>query len=571
MNGIVLRWSLPITIGVLALSSCSLEEEGSSAPTWEEFRSKATRVIDGREVHIVEWDLAISEDELRERYQRLLDTASDLSVSTQESIVNRVGGVDDVWSLAQARNLTYCVSNDFGANKARAVAEMDAAARAWEAAANIDFKYVPAHDAACNNSNSAIVFSVRPWSGSGGCAFFPSGGGCVPRTVVMNFADLDTNYGTLAPNMRTVGVFRHELGHVLGLRHEHTRPESGMCFENNSWRALTAYDSASVMHYPWCNGVTTSDLSITPSDAAGARQLYGASTCSGQTTKYATAWQVYDANSLYLDVNTASCGFTATPRYFASLGGDSFNWDTTGASSIYSPTPTGFRVYVRYPAPITPAFANANGWHLNWHATADNLRRSDLCAGGTAAGATTWLSYDPRTVYTDVNTAACGFTSSPRYVTSIGGNSHHWMTTGANAIYIPTATGFRVYVYDETGPVTPADANARGWHINYQAVPDATRPPATCSGGTAPGATAWQVYGTDSLYLDVDTAACGFTSAPRYVPSLGGSYNHWRNVGVTSVYIPTATGFRVYLRNRLGPVTPAGANSMGWHLNWEAR
>lgn len=39
--------------------------------------------------------------------------------------------------------------------------------------------------------------------------------------------DLEQNYGDVAPRMRTVGVFRHELGHILGLRHEHTRSESG--------------------------------------------------------------------------------------------------------------------------------------------------------------------------------------------------------------------------------------------------------------------------------------------------------------------------------------------------------
>lgn len=66
----------------------------------------------------------------------------------------------------------------------------------------------------------------------------------------------------------------HELGHTLGFRHEHTRPEAGTCFEDNNWRPLTPYDSASIMHYPQCNG-TSDDLSFTASDAAGVRALYG--------------------------------------------------------------------------------------------------------------------------------------------------------------------------------------------------------------------------------------------------------------------------------------------------------
>ncbi len=67
---------------------------------------------------------------------------------------------------------------------------------------------------------------------------------------------------------------RHELGHTIGLRHEHTRPESGTCFEDNNWRALTSYDAASVMHYPQCNGSNNGDLNLTAADKAGVAALY---------------------------------------------------------------------------------------------------------------------------------------------------------------------------------------------------------------------------------------------------------------------------------------------------------
>jgi hypothetical protein len=156
------------------------------------------------------------------------------------------------------------------------VSEMAQATAAWEAVAKVNFNYVSAQDARCRGNNSAVTFAVRPWTSGGACAFFPSGGGCARKTLVIDVADLDNNYGDVSPNVRTVGVFRHELGHILGLRHEHTRPESGTCFEDTSWRSLTAYDRDSVMHYPWCNGNSQSSLAITASDAAGARALYGA-------------------------------------------------------------------------------------------------------------------------------------------------------------------------------------------------------------------------------------------------------------------------------------------------------
>ena len=192
----------------------------------------------------------------------------------------------------------------------------------------------------------------------------------------------------------------------------------------------------------------------------------GATVCKGQTSQGATNWQQYNSEGIYLDVNTAGCGFTSTPLYFTSIGGATSHWTSSGATAIYSPTATGFRVYVYTPG-ITPALANAWGWHLNWHAAPNNLRQPTICTGQTAQSATGWQQYNADGIYLDVNTAGCGFASTPQYVTSIGGATSHWTSFGATAIYSPTATGFRVYVY--TPGITPALANAWGWHLNWSA------------------------------------------------------------------------------------------------------
>jgi hypothetical protein len=94
----------------------------------------------------------------------------------------------------------------------------------------------------------------------------------------------------------------------------------------------------------------------------------------GSTPVGTTAWQQYsDGQSIFVDVDTSSGGFTTTPIYITSLGGFGSHWATTGATSIYAATPTGFRVYIRFeytgpgslPA-LTPAVANQYGWHINW-------------------------------------------------------------------------------------------------------------------------------------------------------------------------------------------------------------
>ena len=84
-----------------------------------------------------------------------------------------------------------------------------------------------------------------------------------------------------------------------------------------------------------------------------------------------TAWQQStDAESVFVDVANIRA-FRNTPIYITSLGGNGSHLQTTGATSIYNPTPTGFRVYVRWAngGPLTPAIANQNGWHINWIAT----------------------------------------------------------------------------------------------------------------------------------------------------------------------------------------------------------
>jgi Dual-action HEIGH metallo-peptidase len=260
--GVVFATSLTSLIG------CATSE--SEVPSYESFRAEAKASFEGTDYYVVSGDIAVDEEQLRAIYDA---NFTDSEITTpQRSAVNRVNNRDDKWTAAQALNLRYCVSNAFGARKARMVNEMSQATGEWESAARVNFTYVPAQDGNCVGGNGNVTFAVRPWTSDGACAFFPSGGGCVAKTLVIN---IDSVFPQ-TPNVKSVGILRHELGHILGLRHEHTRPNSGTCFEDTSWRSLTAYDRNSVMHYPWCNGNLNSSLAITASDAAGVRSLYGA-------------------------------------------------------------------------------------------------------------------------------------------------------------------------------------------------------------------------------------------------------------------------------------------------------
>ncbi|WII73348.1 hypothetical protein QJS83_05625 [Bdellovibrio sp. 22V] len=95
-------------------------------------------------------------------------------------------------------------------------------------------------------------------------------------------------------------------------------------------------------------------------DAKVTGNLYGAvkdtsgnalRSCVGTSNN--TGWVYYAVDvggtgncGAYLDVNTSACGFTSIFNYFTTLHAGGSHWASYGATSVYSATPTGFRVYV---------------------------------------------------------------------------------------------------------------------------------------------------------------------------------------------------------------------------------
>jgi hypothetical protein len=82
----------------------------------------------------------------------------------------------------------------------------------------------------------------------------------------------------------------------------------------------------------------------------------------------------------------------------------------------------------------------------------------------------------------------------------------------------------------------------------------------------------WQTYtggGGPGIFIDVDTSHAHFPGTPVYVSSLHGDSEHWATTGGSSIYLPTATGFRVYVRrSNGGPLSPGDAAALGWIVAW---
>jgi hypothetical protein len=152
-----------------------------------------------------------------------------------------------IMSWNPGSTLTYCVLKEtFGgdAEYREVVANVDRATKEWAATCNIKFK----HDAGKDNSTpgneppAGVTFTVRKVDESGGpiaSAFFPGD----PRSDrhLLLFPD----YFGPGLSFDKVGVIRHEMGHVLGFRHEHIRSEApAVCRGEPVFEAIpaTKYD-----------------------------------------------------------------------------------------------------------------------------------------------------------------------------------------------------------------------------------------------------------------------------------------------------------------------------------------
>jgi hypothetical protein len=234
--------------------------------------------VNGRTMYVVECDLAVDSAGLKEYCDRLMASKKssspngglfDLTAATINGLPMRwKAGTELIWFLDRD-------SFPSPADADKVLGYTNDAADAWNAVA--DNANIPISFLQTTNADEAVFkisFTVLP-AGHIAVAFFPHES--PEKRVVYVGKQLLKATTSFDPT----GVMRHELGHVLGFRHEHIRPESPDKIEswvigNMSAQELTSYDRHSVMHYPLpdFSGYGTTDFQLTSHDKDGFKKLY---------------------------------------------------------------------------------------------------------------------------------------------------------------------------------------------------------------------------------------------------------------------------------------------------------
>jgi hypothetical protein len=221
--------------------------------------------------YIVEGDIPMSRDEVVVYLASLSMPAAGGPHLPGELIVNQSGGANDYWRDRNMRALRYTIderSFPDGPSVAFVREHLAAAARDWENACN-DCGVTIRESTEQARGAAGVTFKVTYVEESTGViasSFFPSSkpGDRVLRVFAPYFHGLSFD---------PTGVFRHELGHILGYRHEHIVGIPGCATEGSAWKMITPYTANSVMHY-FCGGAGSFDLALRPTDIQGHQCLY---------------------------------------------------------------------------------------------------------------------------------------------------------------------------------------------------------------------------------------------------------------------------------------------------------
>ena len=185
--------------------------------------------INGKTYWVADGDLRLDEDELlfyaKQRENQRITFASGVASGVGDQLlVMKVNGKIVRW--APGTVLKYCILRSTFSDQefSMVVTNMNMATHDWESTCGVKFQYVPTADGNPEFSvPEEVTFSVQKVDlpdSTIAQAFFP------PDPRFRHQLLIDPGYFGPGLGFDAVGVLRHELGHVIGFRHEHIRSEA---------------------------------------------------------------------------------------------------------------------------------------------------------------------------------------------------------------------------------------------------------------------------------------------------------------------------------------------------------
>lgn len=285
--------------------------------------------------------------------------------------------------------------------------------------------------------------------------------------------------------------------------------------------------------------------------------------CGATTLDHNTPWQKYGYDGLDVEVDTTKCELPPghEPAYVASIVEDDRFNEFAGTSIIYRQSHTKFHLYLfhDYLRGGKLVMRAKQSWRVAWVVDRSAKRSGTFVPKE-------WKRHTHNSLEAVVDTGGAGFRATPRYFTTFSGGDSHWRIQGTHHVYDPTPTGFKFYVLERTGTMSPKMALQNRWGINWIGSLGPTS-------GVSTGS--WKRdRNAKTLYMDVDTSRLGLSLHPTYIISIAGStgasaqFKAWRGDvldGGAVVHHATGSGFRLYLK-------PSFCTQKRWqqseHCNW---
>ena len=324
-------------------------------------------------------------------------------------------------------------------------------------------------------------------------------------------------------------------------------------------------------------------------------------------------WHSYYNQGSFIDIKTDTCKFTETPKYFTSLIGNGYIERIEGASSIVSPTSSGFRIYlaedVTHQVP-TGWISNVYRFRIKWCGVGKSRgpKVANVCCGtGPQAWGDWW-----HTGYQTIDAKACEMKGDPVWITGaegakasgpgqfVGTDAGYGQTDRYSTMYIHRAYASEAYwgwVAGQTFNRGSNDALAPKYCLFGEPFPNGnmrvnldmiqqdeypcngmrlvhqgeikTSEAKMCCGKTH---SEWKAKKPFDIYMDIDTSACNFENSASnpvvYITSLGGTTGHWLVTGTTSYLSSSPTGFSMSLGVHPKQEQAWQAKQKGWFVNW---